>query len=65
MRKWVKKYDTEKTLPNYAHLLNLKQFMTNIQPAKSILLKKSNKSLIRKGNGSKRVGKNPTDRGQS
>lgn len=34
MRRWAKKFDPKKELPQLVHLLNLQQFLKNIGPAK-------------------------------
>ena len=36
MRKWAKKYDKKKDLPEFVHLLTLKKFLESIDPIDSL-----------------------------
>ena len=37
MRRWAKKYDTKKELPQFVHLINLKNFLENAKHIESII----------------------------
>lgn len=37
MRRWAKKYDTKKELPQFVHLINLKNFLESAKHIASII----------------------------